>query len=124
MPKVDESVIGRSEIDGLRSALINAREAGIAAIMADKTTSLTDDPDCYPRGLKLTIERSRPEWILLKALEKEFEWFSVNKRSGSFTINANLAIKHRLTLFGFQQAVANSLNESGIDCYAEVNWRD
>jgi hypothetical protein len=124
MLKGDELGIGRPELDVLRSALINAREAGIAAILADKTTFLTDDQDCYPRGIKLTIERSRLEWSLLKELEKEFEWFSVNKRSGSFTINANLPIKYRLTLFGFQQAVANSLNKSGIDCYAEVNWRD
>lgn len=111
-------------LDFLRAALIRAREAGIESILSDKTTFDTDDQDCYPRGIRLTFSRSSSEWTLLKILEEEFEWLKIDKRSGRLSINPNQSIQYRLTEYGFQQAVVNSHNQSGIDCYADINWRE
>ena len=111
-------------LDFLRAALMRAREAGIEYILSDKTTFDTDDLDCYPRGIRLILSRSSSEWTLLKILEEEFEWLKIDKRSGRMSINPNQSIHHRLTEYGFQQTVVNLLNQSGIDCYADVNWRE
>ena len=108
----------------LRMALLEARQAGIASIQADTTTFVTDDPDCYSRGIKLVIQRGRPEWNLLKELEKEFPWFKIDKRTGKLTISANVNIQLKLSLYGFHQAVAHSLEKNGINCYVDVNWRE
>ncbi len=112
------------KLEFLRAALLEARQAGIAWIRADTTTFATDDPDCYSRGIKLAIQRSRAEWNLLKKLEKDFPWFKIDKRTSSITISSNLKIEFKLSLYGFHQAVACSLKESGIDCYVDVNWRE
>jgi len=112
------------KLEVLRIALLEARQAGIAWIQADTTTFVTDDPDCYSRGIKLAIQRGRAEWNLLKELEKEFSWFKVDKRTSMLTISPNLNIKFKLSLYGFHQAVANSLEKSGIDCYVDVNWKE
>ena len=105
------------------AVLNKARNSGIAAIITDTTTLASDDQDCYPRGIILTIEGNRPEWELLKKLQKEISWLSVNKRQRRLSISPDREILRRLTQFGYQSAVADSLNESGITCYADVHWR-
>ena len=108
----------------LLETLIKARNAGTAAIITDTTTFFSDDQDCYPKGIVLTLERNRPEWELFKRLEKEIPWLSVDRRRRRLSISCELEIEFRLTQFAYQSAVAESLNESGISCYADVNWRD
>ena len=110
--------------DSLLAILTKARNAGIAAIISDATTFVSDDQDCYPRGIILTMERNRPEWELLKRLEKEISWLSFDRRRGWLSISCNMEMAFRLTIFGYQSEVARSLNESGISCYADVHWRD
>ena len=110
--------------DVLLEILTKARNAGIAAIISDTTTFVSDDQDCYPRGIVLTIERNRPEWELLKRLGKEIPWLSVDRRLRRLSISSGLEMPFRLTVFAYQSAVADSLNASGISCYADVNWRD
>lgn len=107
----------------LLEILTKARNAGIARIISDATTFDSDDQDCYPRGIVLTIERNRPEWELLKSLGKEIPWLSVNRRLRRLSIAPGLEIAFSLTLFGYQSAVADSLNAGGISCYADVYWR-
>lgn len=107
----------------LLEILTKARNAGIARIISDATTFDSDDQDCYPRGIVLTIERNRPEWELLKSLEKEIPWLSVDRRLRRLSIASGLEIAFSLTLFGYQSAVADSLNAGGISCYADVYWR-
>jgi len=114
----------KTPMDALLSVLNKARNFGIAAIISDTTTLASDDQDCYPRGIILTIERNRPEWELLKKLQKEISWLSVDKRRRRLSISPDREIVRRLTQFGYQAAVADSLNESGISCYADVHWRD
>ena len=109
--------------DALLAILTKARNAGIAAIISDTTTFVSDDQDCYPQGIVLTIERNRPEWELLKRLEKEISWLSINRRRHRLTISSGLEMVFRLTLFAYQSAVTDSLNASGISCYADVYWR-
>ncbi len=84
----------------LRVALLDARQSGIAWIQADTTTFVTDDPDCYSRGIKLAIQRGRPEWNFLKQLENEFPWFKIDKRTGNLTISSGLNIQHKLSWYG------------------------
>ena len=103
--------------------LTKARNAGIAAIISDATTFVSDDQDCYPRGIILTMERNRPEWELLKRLEKEIPWLSVERRLRRLSITPGLEMSFRLTEFAYQSAVADSLNAGGISCYADVYWR-
>ena len=122
MSQSDKEFIYKDQIESLRAAILNAREAGMAFIRNHEGT--TDDPDCYPRGVKVLINRNSLEWRLLKEFEKEFAWFRLNGQSGMLTISVGLQIRNRLTLYGFQQAVADSLSKSGIDCYADVSWRD
>jgi len=110
--------------DVLLEILTKARNAGIAAIISDTTTFVSDDQDCYPQGIILTIERNRPEWELLKKLGKEIPWLSVDRRLRRLSIASGLEMSFRLTIFGYQSAVADVLNASGISCYADVHWRD
>jgi glycosyltransferase involved in cell wall biosynthesis len=100
-----------------------ARNAGIARIISDATTFDSDDQDCYPRGITLTLDRHRPEWKLLKSLEEEISWLSVDQKSRRLRIHSNLEIPFRLTESAYQSAIAYSLNVSGISCYADVHWR-
>jgi len=110
--------------DALLEILSKARNAGIAAIISDTTTFVSDDQDCYPRGIILTIDRNRPEWELLKRIEKEISWLSFDRRRGWLSISCKMEMAFKLTIFGYQSEVARSLNESGISCYADVHWRD
>jgi hypothetical protein len=109
--------------DALLEILTKARNAGIAAIISDTTTFVSDDQDCYPQGIVLTIERNRPEWVIFKKLEKEISWLSVDRRRRRLSISSDLEIVFKLTLFAYQSEVADSLNASGISCYADVHWR-
>jgi hypothetical protein len=113
----------RSPKDVLLEILTKARNAGIAAITSDTTTFASDDQDCYPQGIILTIERNRPEWELLKRLGKEIPWISVDRQLRRLSISSGLEISFRLTLFAYQSVVADTLNANGISCYADVHWR-
>ena len=109
--------------EALLALLNEARNVGIASIISDTTTFASDDQDCYPRGIILTIERNRTEWELLKRLEKEISWLSVDRRRRRLSIAPDLEMVLRLTEFSYLSAVANSLNGNGISCYADVHWR-
>lgn len=109
--------------NALRAVLERARNAGIARLKRDTTTFKTDDQDCYPRQIHLTIERHRAEWKLLKELERELEWLGVDRRGRALGIAPPTPIAFRLAEFGYKEAVAQSLTDDGIDCYVDVYWR-
>ncbi len=110
-------------IDEIRLVLESARNAGIKYIAEDNTTRATDDQDCYPRSIHITVDKLSPIWPLLKLLEKEYPWLKVDRRGRTLYINSSVEIPFRLQELGYKQTVVNVLNESGISCYLDVGWR-
>jgi hypothetical protein len=106
----------------LRALLCEARDVGIARLESDKTTFATDDQDCYPRAIHVTMDASRVEWTHLEDLEKEIEWLRIDRNGRTLFIAPPRPIKFRLTEFGYKQAIAQHLDDHGIACYVDVNW--
>ena len=110
-----------SEFQYVLEALQHAQTTGALAIEEDKTTFQTDDQDCYPRGLVLTMDRNDPKWGSLRFLSKHLDW--VNLEGKWLHISPPQPMEFRLTEVIYLRAVAESLKESGIDCFADVHYR-
>jgi hypothetical protein len=104
-------------------AVQTAQTMGALALLEDATTPSSDDQDCYPRGLALNIDRKDPKWHSLRFLAKHLDWVSLDTRKKKLYLMPPEPIKFRLSEALYLSAVANSLNESGIDCTPDIYYR-
>ena len=91
------------------------------AVASDSTSQTTDDPDCYPNGLLLGLEKGDTKLVSLRFLAKHLDW--VNFSSNHLYIKPLTEIHFRLTKVGYLHALAECLTERGIPCSPDVNWR-
>lgn len=112
-----------SAFQQILEAVQRAQTMGALALLNDTTTRETDDQDCYPRGIKLSIERKDPKWYTLRFLAKHLDWVDLDSRTKHFYIASPQPIDFRLAEVTYLMAVADSLNESGIECAADVYYR-
>ena len=111
-----------SQFQQVLEALQRARTLGVIGTLDDRTTRETDDQDCYPRGIVLAIERGDPRWPSLRFLAKHLDWVSLEPGK-RLLIQPLEPISFRVTEAKYLRAVAESLRESGFECFAEVYYR-
>jgi hypothetical protein len=104
-------------------AVQTAQTMGAFALLNDKTTRETDDQDCYPRGLALYIDRKDPRWYSLRFLSKHLDWIHLETRTKHLHIRSPEPIHFRVSEVRYLNAVAESLNESGINCAPDIYYR-
>jgi hypothetical protein len=103
-------------------ALQRAQTHGAIGVLDDHTSRETDDQDCYPRAIVLAIERSDPRWPSLRFLAKHLDWVSLEPGK-RLLIHPPQPISFRVTEANYLRAVAESLRESGIECFSDVFYR-
>lgn len=110
------------EFQRVLEALQRAQTHGAIAVLGDKTTCETDDQDCYPRGIVLDLERNDPRWPSLRFLAKHLDWLSL-ETGKRLMIHPPHPLAYRVTEVTYLHAVAESLRESGFECFADVYYR-
>lgn len=115
--------INQINLQYVHDALVRSRHAGTVAAHQDTTTLLTDDHDCYPRGLLLQIDKKTPRWLALCQISKQLDWVHLDARKQSLVIQPEEPIKKfRLTHHAYLEAVAKSLSNDGLECFPDINW--
>ena len=104
-------------------AVQRAQTLGAIALLAEQTGRSVDDPDCYPRGIRLSIERTDPQWKSLRFLSKHLDWLKLDTRTKHLWIRPPEQIRGVAMEVAYLHAVAESLNESGMPCAADIYYR-
>ena len=110
-----------SQFQVVLEAILEARARGSEVVASDMTSRTTDDPDCYPRGLLVALEKTDPKLVSLRFLAKHLDWVSFS--SNHLYLKPLTEFRFRLTEVGYLHALAECLTERGIPCSPDVNWQ-
>ena len=103
-------------------ALQRAQTHGAIAILGNTATRETDDLDCYPRGVVLNLERADPRWPSIRFLAKHLDWLCLEPGK-RLNVYPPQPIMYRIAEAAYLRAVAESLQECGFNCYADIYYR-